>query len=176
VILTAVAGATVIFRCAGNPQTFKPSNLETLKPLNPETDFKMIDELVKQKIKAARSEVDRSELIAPDHKDSLQGLLDHAERCANGTPDKIAALADAFADLLVRTVRTEVRALDERSVAISCAIKDHAEICKLSRRTGIKGVMDSFLQQYPTLAVGILIYLIHTGKLTAVLQLIGVVQ
>ena len=93
-----------------------------------------MDEVVKNRIDAVRSEVAKSDL-EPETKDALQARLDHAHRCSNGTPDKIKAISEATADGIIFDVRQVVRQ-DERikavvSDTVTDAITKHLQDCPL---------------------------------------------
>lgn len=55
------------------------------------------------RISRAREEI-KSSGLESEHKDALQARLDHAAVCANGTPDKVAAIAAAVSDGIVHEV------------------------------------------------------------------------
>lgn len=83
-----------------------------------------MDTTTEEKINAARAEVSKSDLD-PSHRDALQTRLDHAYKCSNGTPDKIAAIGAAVADGIVHEVRAEVRAPERFKKIVEDAIEDH---------------------------------------------------
>ena len=94
-----------------------------------------MDERTAGMIKATRAEVEASAL-EPEHKDVLQGMLDHAHKCANGTPDKVGAIGEAVAALIVRDARKEVR--DHKRLKDEIAA--HMAVC--GKRTAPKNVRE----------------------------------
>lgn len=135
-----------------------------------------MNEQIKNRINAVRCEIEKSGL-AGEHRDILHNLMDHAEKCANGTPDKINALCEAVSDMLIRDVRNEIRSYDRMKEllenTVGSAINDHAESCSFKRRTGLWGVVDAFAQQYPTITIVIIVYLVQTGRIESILKLTG---
>ena len=97
-----------------------------------------MDEVVKNKIDAVRTEVAASKL---DHavKDALQTSLDHAQLCSNGTQDKIKAMSEAIGDVIIHSVRREVRQNEEVRLVVSEtvteAISKHLQECPLRGQT-----------------------------------------
>lgn len=83
-----------------------------------------MDPIVEGRINAIRGEVAKSAL-EPEHKDALQARLDHAATCSNGTPDKLAAIAQAVADGIAHEVRTEIRAPGRIRRIVEEAIEEH---------------------------------------------------
>lgn len=131
-----------------------------------------MDEQTRKRIEAVRSEIAKSDL-EPEHKDNLQRHLDHAERCANGTPDKIQALSEAFADKLIRDVRHEVRAVETTQKIINQAIIEHTSLCSIKRRPGLLGFIDRLYDQYPIIAIGLMFYFIQSGKVELLIKALG---
>lgn len=90
-----------------------------------------------EKVSAARQEITRSESITPTHKDVLHSLLDDACVSANGTPDKLAAIARTVSTLALHSVRHEVRSakdLDEViDKAIGRALEAHSMTCPYAK-------------------------------------------
>jgi hypothetical protein len=123
-----------------------------------------MDSATQQRIEAAREEVNSSPLD-PEHKDALQMLLDHAGRCANGTPDKIGAMSVAIADLIVRDVRREAR----EDARIAAAVAAHA--------TTVPGSWREFVlrlaSQYPVLVGFALLWLANRYGLEKLLSVLG---
>ena len=97
-----------------------------------------MDEVVKNRIDAVRSEVAKSDL-EPETKDALQARLDHAHRCSNGTPDKIKAISEATADGIIFEVRQVVRQEDRIKTVVSDTVTDaitkHLQECPLRGQT-----------------------------------------
>ena len=107
-----------------------------MNPINP---------IIEQKINAARTEVEAAPIVS-ERKDGLQGMLDHAQACANGTPNKLEAIAEAMSFLIVHIVRSETREIHR----INDAIAGHATACRLARvpKTA-KDVAIYMAAQYP---------------------------
>lgn len=112
-----------------------------------------MDQMIIERIRSARIEVHASD-TTPERKDSMQSMLDHAHKCANGTPDKVGAIAEAMSYLIVQIVREEARESGRLGDAIDKAINHHSESCKVGRvpRT-TRDLFLSVASQYPLLAV-----------------------
>lgn len=108
-----------------------------------------MNQIIEQKINAARMEVEKTEAPA-ERKDGLHAMLDHAHSCANGHPDKIVAIAEAMSYLIIHIVRSETR----EGERIALAIDRHSENCPGGRapRT-LKELGSRLAVQYPILTV-----------------------
>ena len=105
--------------------------------------------IIEQKIIAARSEVQRDSM-PPERKDALQSMLDHAHSVANGSPDKIGAIAEAMSYIIIHIVRAETREHDRTKAAIEA----HTTECKANKLPKtMREFMLSLAAQYPLLAV-----------------------
>lgn len=127
-----------------------------------------MDETTAARIAAARKEVDRSG-IDGEHKDALQAMLDHAERCSNGTPDKLAAIGEAMGDLIVRDVRREARE-DRR---ISAALKAHERACRKQAPRNLREIAGRIAAEYPLLVGFALLWAANRFGIEKVLALVG---
>ena len=112
-----------------------------------------MDEITKGRIEAARSEVAESHLPSA-RKDGLQRLLDHAERCANGTPDKVIAIAEALSDLLTHLTRQEAREPERIEQAVKAS---------MPAPFTLRGAVGQITQSSPVLAL--IVFLWIAGKL-----------
>ena len=121
-----------------------------------------MDARVEGRIRAARSEIAASATLPVDRKDSLQLMLDHAEACSNGDPDKIEAIAAGMADMIVHVVRNETR----EGERVQAAIDAHRTECRVARvpRT-LREALLSVATQYPLLAAFLLMWLAKEGLL-----------
>jgi len=109
--------------------------------------------IIEQKIKATRQEVEGTN-APPERKDGLRDLLDQAYATANGSPDKLVAMANAISLLIVHNVRAEIR----EGARMQAAIDAHQVVCRATRvpRT-LREAMVSAAAQYPLimlLAIG----------------------
>ena len=131
-----------------------------------------MNEIIEQKIKAARQEVENEvDPKHPERKDGLQEMLNHAYRCANGSPDKIGAIADAVAALIIHSVRAEIR----EPLRMQEAVDAHEEKCRASRiPRSVREALMSAAAQYPLVTLLVVGWLIERGYLAQVLK--GVFQ
>ena len=87
---------------------------------------------------ATRAKVDRTRRyllespLAEDTKDGLQTLLDAASSAANGTADRVGAMADAILALSLHEVRQAVRTPDAVQDAVADAISAHLATCPIA--------------------------------------------
>lgn len=124
--------------------------------------------IIEQKINAARSEVNR-DAMPPERKDALQSMLDHAHSVANGSPDKIGAIAEAMSYIIIHIVRQETR----ESERTAHAIEEHATICKANRvPKNLREAAASVAAQYPLFAVLIIGIAIERGWLAKIAGLL----
>jgi len=131
-----------------------------------------MNEIIEQKLKATRKEVeDKVDPKHPERKDGLQTMLDHAYRCANGSTNKIEAIADALAALIIHSVRAEIR----EPLRMQEAVDAHKAACRASRiPKSVREALMSAAAQYPLVALLVIGWLIERGYLTQVLK--GVFQ
>ncbi len=143
-----------------------------------------MDEQIRKRIEAVRREISGCALN-PEHKDNLQVHLDRAERCANGTPDKIGAIGEAVAEMIIRDVRHDVRTEDmivqRVAKVVESAIGKHSRACRNTRRqllvpralrrSGPLGWLLELVfyawQQSPLITIALLIYLHYSGALAS---------
>lgn len=134
-----------------------------------------MDLQLRKRIEAARVEVEASEL-SHAHRENLQRQLDHAEKCANGTPDKMEALCEAIADTLIRDAREEIRVREDMkhaaAAAAATAVREQAQVCAAAaealaaarrRRPGLAGVWDTMVAQSPTATILGVYYMVSKG-------------
>ena len=102
-----------------------------------------------------------SSSLPEDAKDGLQTLLDSAATAANGTPDRIGAMADAILALALYEVRQAVRA----PAAMGAAIEGHLAACPLAGggRAGFARAL--LLRPWPWVAASIIAFSPHAGEI-----------
>lgn len=99
-----------------------------------------MNEQAKEKIERTRKYVLASAL-PEDTKDGLGNLLDAGACAANGTPDKLQAIADAILELILHEVKQAVR----NPEAVKKAVQEHVKECPLAAAPGGKlGVVYRF--------------------------------
>lgn len=126
-----------------------------------------MNEQTEKRIYAARIEVSKSTL-EPEHKDNLHAFLDHAELCANGTPDKIGAIGAAVADMIVRDARREVR--EEQRV--SRAIDVHVARCpRAAAPKTPREWLGRMLADYPVLVLILVLWAVDRFGIGAIIKL-----
>lgn len=101
-------------------------------------------EKVKRKVENTRVYLLQSS-IPEDTKDGLSNLLDFASDAANGSQDKITAMADALLALSLHEVRQAIRAPE----AIKQAIADHLDACPLAGDGKRGAAMALLLRPWP---------------------------
>jgi len=125
-----------------------------------------MNEIIEQKIKAARAEVEKSRAPS-ERKDGLQAMLDHAHSCANGHPDKIAAIAEAMSYLIVHIVRSETREPERFETAIAA----HRTECRASRMPrNLREAAMAVAAQYPILTILAIGWAAERGWLAKLLE------
>jgi len=105
-----------------------------------------MDDLVKEDIERTRRYLLGSTL-AEDTKDGLQNLLTSAARGANGTPDKLQAIADAMLALAIHEVKQAVRL----PALVQSAVDAHSVKCPLNSPGGKFGLI--YRMRWPLAAV-----------------------
>jgi len=125
-----------------------------------------VNQIIEQKIKAARQEVDGTN-APPERKDGLQSLLDQAYATANGSPDKLGEMANAISLLIIHNVRAEIR----EGARMQAAIDTHQVVCRATRvpRT-FREAMNSAAAQYPLLTILLLGWAAERGWLGKLLE------
>lgn len=135
-----------------------------------------MDPILEGRFDAVRKEVSRSRL-EPEHKELLQARIDKAARCANGSPDKVAAIADALSDSILHDVREVIRSPDRVESAIDAAIQRHLSGCPsraaASAEKGVKAWLREVWKQNPTIAAVAFIFAVQQYGLVPVLKWIG---
>jgi len=126
-----------------------------------------LDPRLVSKIDAAKAEIASAD-ITEDRKDGFRDLLTQAYSCANGTPDKVNAIAETLSFLVVHSVRNELRE--------GARTQDAINKCKLtckshSAPTSLREFFGSIAAQYPIAAVLVLLWAAKEGllKFTGVL-------
>lgn len=99
------------------------------------------------RINRVREEVKLSGLES-EHKDVLNGRLDHAAVCANGTPDKVAAIAAAVSDGIVHEVQQEVRMGDRIKHIVNDAIEEHERRSEAHLKKIVKETIDTSMTEH----------------------------
>ena len=120
---------------------------------------------------ATKTKVDRtrSYLLASqlpeDTKDGLQTLLDAASIAANGTQDRIGAMADAILALSLHEVRQAVRAPDAVQDAVADAISAHLATCPIAGQ-GKRGALVALaMKPWPWLFAAVAVFSPYAPKI-----------
>lgn len=99
--------------------------------------------------------------LPEDSKDGLQSLLDAAAAAANGTQDRVGAMADAILALSLHEVRQAVRA----PAMMQSVIASHVQSCPMAG-TGRRGMIVAILHKpWPWLAAGVAAFSPHAPKI-----------
>ena len=117
----------------------------------------------------AKVERTRSYLLASqlpeDTKDGLQTLLDAASIAANGTQDRIGAMADAILALSLHEVRQAVRAPDAVQDAVADAISAHLATCPIAGQ-GKRGALVALaMKPWPWLFAAVAVFSPYAPKI-----------
>jgi hypothetical protein len=120
----------------------------------------------------AKVERTRSYLLASqlpeDTKDGLQTLLDAASIAANGTQDRIGAMADAILALSLHEVRQAVRAPDAVQDAVADAISAHLATCPIAGQ-GKRGALVALaMKPWPWLFAAVAVFSPHAPRIVEV--------
>ena len=120
---------------------------------------------------ATRAKVERTRryLLASqlpeDTKDGLQTLLDAASIAANGTQDRIGAMADAILALSLHEVRQAVRAPDAVQDAVADAISAHLATCPIAGQ-GKRGALVALaMKPWPWLFAAVAVFSPYAPKI-----------
>ena len=120
---------------------------------------------------ATRTKVDRtrSYLLASqlpeDTKDGLQTLLDAASSAANGTSDRVGAMADAILALSLHEVRQAVRTPDAVQDAVADAISAHLATCPIAGQ-GRRGALVALaMKPWPWLFAAVAVFSPYAPKI-----------
>lgn len=93
--------------------------------------------------------------LPEDAKDGLQDLLDKAGRAANGTPDKLQAIADAMLSMALHEVKQAVRVPACIAEAARAEVKLHADGCALKMPAAGKiGIVLTLAKSWPLMLFG----------------------
>jgi len=117
----------------------------------------------------AKVERTRSYLLASqlpeDTKDGLQTLLDAASSAANGTQDRIGAMADAILALSLHEVRQAVRTPDAIQDAVADAISAHLATCPIAGE-GKRGALVALaMKPWPWLFAAVAVFSPHAPRI-----------
>ena len=117
----------------------------------------------------AKVERTRSYLLASqlpeDTKDGLQTLLDAAAMAANGTQDRIGAMADAILALSLHEVRQAVRTPDAVQDAVADAISAHLATCPIAGQ-GKRGALVALaMKPWPWLFAAVAVFSPHAPRI-----------
>jgi len=117
----------------------------------------------------AKVERTRSYLLASqlpeDTKDGLQTLLDAASRAANGTADRVGAMADAILALSLHEVRQAVRTPDAIQDAVADAISAHLATCPIAGE-GKRGALVALaMKPWPWLFAAVAVFSPHAPRI-----------
>ena len=120
---------------------------------------------------ATRAKVERTRryLLASqlpeDTKDGLQTLLDAAAMAANGTQDRIGAMADAILALSLHEVRQAVRTPDAVQDAVADAISAHLATCPVAGQ-GRRGALVALaMKPWPWLFAAVAVFSPHAPRI-----------
>jgi hypothetical protein len=120
---------------------------------------------------ATKTKVDRTRMyllrsnLAEDTKDGLQTLLDAASSAANGTADRVGAMADAILALSLHEVRQAVRTPDAVQDAVADAISAHLATCPVAG-SGKQGVLVAIaLKPWPWLFAAVAVFSPYAPKI-----------
>ena len=123
---------------------------------------------------ATRAKVDRTRryLLASqlpeDTKDGLQTLLDAASSAANGTADRVGAMADAILALSLHEVRQAIRTPDAVQDAVADAISAHLATCPVAGQ-GRRGALVALaMKPWPWLFAAVAVFSPHAPRIVEV--------
>ena len=124
---------------------------------------------------ATRAKVDRTRRylldsqLPEDTKDGLQTLLDAAVMAANGTQDRIGAVADAILALSLHEVRQAVRAPDAVQDAVADAISAHLATCPVAGQ-GRRGALVALaMKPWPWIFASVAVFSPHAPRIVEVI-------
>lgn len=97
--------------------------------------------------------------LPEDTKDGLQDLLDKAGKAANGTPDKLQAIADAMLSMALHEVKQAVRVpevvIRSAERAAKAEVETHASACASKMpAAGKLGIALQFAKSWPLMLFG----------------------
>lgn len=118
----------------------------------------------KTKVERTRSYLLASQL-PEDTKDGLQSLLDSAAMAANGTADRVGAMADAILALSLHEVRQAVRTPDSVQDAVADAISAHLAACPVAGQ-GRRGALVALaMRPWPWLFGAVAVFSPHAPRI-----------
>ena len=115
---------------------------------------------IRAKVERTRSYLLASQL-PEDTKDGLQTLLDAAVMAANGTQDRIGAMADAILALSLHEVRQAVRTPDAIQDAVADAISAHLATCPIAGQGKRGALMALALKPWPWVTASVIAFSPH---------------
>jgi hypothetical protein len=107
-----------------------------------------------------------SSALPEDAKDGLQSLLDSAATAANGTTDRIGAMADAILALALHEVRQAVRAPS----MVGTAIDAHLAACPLAGKGKRGALIAVALRPWPWIAIAALSFSPHAPAIIRAIE------
>ena len=107
--------------------------------------------------------------LPEDTKDGLQTLLDSAALAANGTADRVGAMADAILALSLHEVRQAVRTPDAVQDAVADAISAHLATCPIAGQ-GKRGALVALaMKPWPWLFAAVAVFSPHAPRIVEVI-------
>jgi len=107
--------------------------------------------------------------LPEDTKDVLQTLLDSAALAANGTADRVGAMADAILALSLHEVRQAVRTPDAVQDAVADAISAHLATCPIAGQ-GKRGALVALaMKPWPWLFAAVAVFSPHAPRIVEVI-------
>ena len=114
----------------------------------------------KTRVERTRSYLLKSQL-PEDTKDGLQSLLDSAAAAANGTADRVGAMADAILALSLHEVRQAVRTPDAVQDAVADAISAHLATCPIAGQGKRGALMALAMKPWPWIFATVAVFSPH---------------
>lgn len=103
--------------------------------------------------------------LPEDTKDGLQTLLDAAANAANGTHDRVGAMADAILALSLHEVRQAVRAPGAIRAEVRAEVAQHVAQCPVGGGGKRGMVMAILLKPWPWVAAGVAAFSPHAPRI-----------
>ena len=123
---------------------------------------------------ATRDKVSRTRIyllespLPEDTKDGLQTLLDAAVNAANGTQDRVGAMADAILALSLHEVRQAVRTPDAVQDAVADAISAHLVACPVAGQGKRGALMALAMKPWPWIFGAVAVFSPHAPRIVEV--------
>lgn len=124
---------------------------------------------------ATRAKVERTRMyllrsnLAEDTKDGLQTLLDAASSAANGTADRVGAMADAILALSLHEVRQAVRTPNAVQEAVADAISAHLATCPIAGQSKRGALVALAMRPWPWLFGAVAVFSPHAPRIVEVI-------